>query len=154
MNAWAEDRIDPPATAPYCARCRTDCTREQPCAHCDNQHYAERHDLPADVLAAYERRVPGAREARLNDATANYAHHLLRHWLEVADAVMADEGVDARTTHRVLAAVAYASVSPADAQQRDQAEREGARMLARWPPNLLTPPRPSAGGSPGAQPRP
>jgi hypothetical protein len=47
----------------------------------------------------------------------------------------------------VLAAVAYASVSPADAQQRDRAEREGARLLAGWPPDFLAPPWLSAGGS-------
>jgi hypothetical protein len=142
--------IDPPAVAPYCARCRTDCTRQQPCAHCDNQRFPERHDLPADVLAAYERRVPGAREARLNDATAQYAYHLLRHWLEVSDAVMQDEGVDPRTRHRVLAAVAYASVSPADAWQRDRAQREGAQMLAGWPPDFTVPPELASGGSPDA----
>lgn len=142
--------IDPPTAAPYCARCRTDCTREQPCAHCENQRHIERHDLPADVLAAYEKRVPGAREARLNDATAQYAHHLLRHWLEVTDAVMQDEGVDARTRHRVLAAVAYASVTPADAWQRDRAARENERLLAGWPPDFLVPRWLCTGGSPDA----
>ncbi len=136
LDAFDERPFTPPAATGYCARCRTDCTRTQPCPHCENQRHVERHDLPRDVLESYRRRVPGANDPAVYDATAQYAHHLLRHWLEIACAVMQDEGVDARTRHRVLAAVAYVSVSPPDIIQRDRMRAETAQVIAEWPPTM------------------
>lgn len=100
----------------YCGRCRTYCVPGDPCTHC--RPFARPHTMARDVMDAYEERVPGAREARSKDATAQYAHHLTVHLLDIAAAAMQDEGIEAGARYRVLQAMVYGGSSPADADLR------------------------------------
>lgn len=115
---------------PYCSRCRADCTGAQPCDCCARYGPGRPHDMAGDILESYERRVPGVRAACRNDAVARYTHDLLVHLLDIAGAVMADEGVDAPTRRRVLSTIAYSAINPADAFERDRCAREQAELFA------------------------
>lgn len=117
---------EPPASPAYCAPCRRECTREAPCPCClSGAGYPSLHRrLPEQVLAAYESRVPGARRARETDPGTARVYRLIEVMLAVMDAALTDEGVDGRTRHRVLAAVAYAAATPAPRTEQDRRERE------------------------------
>lgn len=128
MSCW---NCDPPEPVPYCAACRTDCTRAEPCSCCCSTAFTRSHRLPEEVLAAFERRIPGARETASRDVLAMHARAILVHFLAVTDAAMADEDVPARTRHRVLNALAYGSVTPPDVatREREAALAQKARFL-------------------------
>lgn len=118
---------------PYCGRCRSYCSINAPCPCCHSARTRQPHTLARDAINVYEERVPGARHARLNDATAQYAHHLTTHLLDVANAAMQDEGMKAPARYRVLQAILYGGSSPADAWQREQMTRRHLETLAATP---------------------
>ena len=112
----------------YCGRCRMYCAPGAPCTHC--RPFPRPHTMARDVMDAYEERVPDAREARLNDATAQYAHHVTVHLLDVACAAMQDEGIDAGAWYRVLQAMVYGGSNPADVELRAAEQARFAEYVA------------------------
>lgn len=125
---------------PYCGRCRSYCATNAPCPCCHHAGIRQPHTLARDALNAYEERVPGASHARLSDATAQYAHHLTTHLLDIADAAMADEGIKAPARYRVIQAILYGGSNPADAWQRERMTAEFAKTLAAKPPQMVVSP--------------
>lgn len=125
---------------PYCGRCRSFCARNAPCPCCHARGFARPHTLARDAIDAYEQRVPGARQARTQDPTANYGWQLTTHLLDVANAAMADEGVEPAARYRVIQAILYGGPNPADAWQREQMTAEMAKTLAALPPQMTVTP--------------
>lgn len=125
---------------PYCGRCRTYCAGNAPCPCCESRRVRQPHTLARDAINAYEQRVPGARAARQADDIAQYAHHLTVHLLDIANAAMADEGVEAAARYRVIQAILYGGSNPADAWQREHMQAEFAQRLAAQPPRLAMTP--------------
>lgn len=122
---------------PYCGRCRTYCSTNAPCPCCHAARTRQPHTLARDAINAYEQRVPGARHARLADQTAQYAHHLTTHLLDIANAAMADEGIEAPARYRVLQAVLYGGSNPADVWEREQMTRRHLDTLTAKPPSII-----------------
>lgn len=120
MSCW---HCDPPEPTPYCVACRSDCTASEPCPCCGP--FRRAHRLPEEVLAAYDRRIPGARHATACDPRSAYAREILIHLLAIADSAMVDEDVPPRTRHRVMNSIVYGSVTPPDVMDR---EREAAKL--------------------------
>lgn len=125
---------------PYCGRCRSYCASNAPCPCCQSARTRQPHTLARDAINAYEQRVPGARAARQADLTAQYAHHLITHLLDIADAAMQDEGIEAPARYRVLQAILYGGSNPADAWQREQmTQRHLATLTADLPSITVAP---------------
>lgn len=125
---------------PYCGRCRSYCASNAPCPCCSSVRTRRPHTLARDAINAYEQRVPGARHARLTDATAQYAHHLTTHLLDIADAAMADEGIEAPARYRVLQAVLYGGSNPADVWEREQMTQRHLDTLTAKLPSITVAP--------------
>lgn len=98
------------------------------------------HTLARDAINAYEQRVPGARAARQADLTAQYAHHLTTHLLDIANAAMQDEGIEAPSRYRVLQAILYGGSNPADAWQREQMTQRHLDTLTAKLPSITVAP--------------
>lgn len=125
---------------PYCGRCRTYCASNAPCPCCHAARTMQPHTLARDAINAYEQRVPGARAARLADPTVQYAHHLTTHLLDIADAAMADEGIEAPARYRVLQAVLYGGSNPADVWERGQMTQRHLDTLTAKPAQMTVTP--------------
>jgi hypothetical protein len=127
-----EDIFDPdfppsmPAV-PYCADCRDKCTNASPCRCCELGRPGQRHEQARDLLARFAHQAPSVADGVRGDEFEHYVHETLVYWLDVAVAVMRDEGVDGPTRHRVLTAVMCAVYAPAAAYHR-QGERS--RLMA------------------------
>jgi hypothetical protein len=137
---------NPPEATPYCVDCHCDCTRGEPCPCC--RPYRRPHRLATEVLAAYDRRIPGARRATACAPRSSFTRDVLIHLLSIADTAMADEDVPARTRHRVMNALAYGSVTPPDVIDR---EREAAENLTLPGPPVFSPVKLDAGALDGMQ---
>lgn len=125
---------------PYCGRCRSYCASNALCPCCHSVGIRQPHTLARDAINAYEQRVPGARHARVNDATAQYAHHLTTHLLDIADAAMADEGIEAPSRYRVLQAILYGGSNPADVWEREQMTQRHLDALTAKLPSITVAP--------------
>lgn len=140
MN-WQEYLVEAAATSipgaasddePFCGRCRSYCnTTNALCPCCQSVGVWQRHSLAEDVMRLYEARIPGARQARLKDPQSSYAWEMLRNLLAITDAAMTDEGIETRVRQRVLAAVTYGGLNPADAEQRVREREQYARLFER-----------------------
>lgn len=125
---------------PYCGRCRSYCASNAPCPCCHAERTRQPHTLARDAINAYEQRVPGARAARQADLTAQYAHHLTTHLLDIANAAMQDEGIEAPSRYRVLQAILYGGSNPADAWQREQMTQRHLETLTAKLPSITVAP--------------
>lgn len=82
----------------------------------------------------------GVRVERQADLTAQYAHHLTTHLLDIANAAMQDEGIEAPSRYRVLQAILYGGSNPADAWQREQMTQRHLETLTAKLPSITVAP--------------
>jgi hypothetical protein len=95
--------------------------------------------LVQEVLAEYDQRIPGARDARTVDEFTHVVRTLAAQHLAAADWAMELEGVGRDARRRVLLALALGTTTPLDARQRQAEHQAAAQALAQAPtPRLLT----------------
>jgi len=125
---------------PYCADCRSDCDRGNPCACCQygGPDWGGKHERARDMLARFAHHVPSVRDAVQANDIEHYVNQMLVYWLDAASLTMRDEGIEGAVRHRVLTSIICAVYAPAAAWQRQAtAAREVERVKFGPPPNFL-----------------
>lgn len=89
--------------------------------------------LVQDAIDRYRSRMPGAREAQLNDP--QYAHNTawLQRMLEIADMAMEDEQIPEQSRARVIRTILYGSPDETEALTRIEERAAYIEALASKP---------------------